>query len=68
MTGMNWLRVGIATAALFLGTTAGAQAANPQLVARNLVQAGMVKAGDKVLISGSVRVELRRTWRPMIRR
>ncbi len=55
MTGKNWLRFGATIVALFLGTTAGAQAANPRLVARNLVQAGMVKAGDKVLISGSVR-------------
>lgn len=36
-------------------TIAGAQPPNPRVVARNLVQAGMVKAGDKVLIRGSVR-------------
>ena len=55
MTGINWLRLGVTTAALALGADAGAQAPNLQQVARNLVQAGMVKAGDKVLISGSVR-------------
>ena len=36
-------------------TTAGAQPRNSQNVARNLVQAGMVKTGDKVIVSGSVR-------------
>ena len=55
MTGINWMRLGVTTAALALGAAAGAQAPNPQLIARNLVQAGMVRAGDKVLISGSVR-------------
>ncbi|HKE41752.1 MAG TPA: hypothetical protein VKG21_18115 [Casimicrobiaceae bacterium] len=32
-----------------------AQAPDFQAVARNLVQAGMVKTGDKVLITGGVR-------------
>ncbi|MDQ6769779.1 MAG: aminopeptidase, partial [Gemmatimonadota bacterium] len=34
---------------------ARAQTPNAQNVARNLVQAGMVKTGDKVIVSGSVR-------------
>lgn len=55
MTGMNWLRFGIAATVLLLGTSAAAQPTNTRIVARNLVQAGMVKAGDKVLITGSVR-------------
>jgi len=53
--GVNWLRSGIAATALLFGTTAAAQATNTRTVARNLVQAGMVKAGDRVLVTGSVR-------------
>ena len=55
MTGMNWLRSGVVATLLVSGTTVVAQPPNLRLVARNLVQAGMVKEGDKVLISGSVR-------------
>lgn len=50
-----WLRCTIAATAVVASTTAGAQPGNTQSVARNLVQAGMVKTGDKVLVSGSVR-------------
>lgn len=53
MTRMNW--VCISGAALFFANTVGAQPPQTTLVARNLVQAGMVKAGDKLLITGSVR-------------
>lgn len=53
MTRMNW--VCISAGALLLAGSATAQTPNIPLVARNLVQAGMVKAGDKVLITGSVR-------------
>lgn len=42
---------------LSLSTSAAAQPSDLQAVARNLVQAGMVKTGDKVLITGSVRDE-----------
>lgn len=49
------LRRSIAAAVVLFSVTAGAQARDMQAVARNLVQAGMVKQGDKVLISGSVR-------------
>jgi leucyl aminopeptidase (aminopeptidase T) len=55
MTGMNWLRFGIAATVLLSGTTATAQETSTRSVARNMVQAGMVKAGDKVLINGSMR-------------
>src|SRR5687768_46918 len=55
MTGMNWLRSGISATLFLSAATAVAQPPNMRLVARNLVQAGMVKEGDKVLISGSVR-------------
>ena len=48
-------RVFIAAAALLFAATVAAQPPNTPLIARNLVQAGMVKAGDKVLITGSVR-------------
>ncbi len=41
-----------------LGASAAAQPTDLQAVARNLVQAGMVKTGDKVLITGSVRDEI----------
>ena len=49
------LRRSIAVAAVVFSVTAGAQSRDMQSVARNLVQAGMVKPGDKVLINGSVR-------------
>ncbi len=49
------LRRSVAGAAVAFGVTAGAQPTNVQSIARNLVQAGMVKPGDKVLINGSVR-------------
>jgi len=42
---------------ILLNTAALAQSSDLQAVARNLVQAGMVKTGDKVLITGSVRDE-----------
>ncbi len=51
----TWLRRSIAATAVLFSVTAGAQSRDMQSVARNLVQAGMVKAGDKVLINGSVR-------------
>jgi leucyl aminopeptidase (aminopeptidase T) len=47
----------VAVTLLLLGTAAAAQPNDLQAVARNLVQAGMVKTGDKVLIAGSVRDE-----------
>ncbi len=40
-----------------LSAAAAAQPGDLQAVARNLVQAGMVKTGDKVLITGSIRDE-----------
>ena len=55
MTGTNRIRSGILAAALFCGGTALAQPPSMRVVARNLVQAGMVKEGDKVLITGGVR-------------
>jgi leucyl aminopeptidase (aminopeptidase T) len=55
MLSVTWLRFTIATTAVVASTVAGAQSRNMQSVARNLVQAGMVKTGDKVLVSGSVR-------------
>lgn len=55
MLGVTWLRCTIAATAVVASTVAGAQSRNTQSVARNLVQAGMVKTGDKVLVSGSVR-------------
>ncbi|HWL38745.1 MAG TPA: hypothetical protein VNO75_00780 [Gemmatimonadaceae bacterium] len=51
----NWLRSGVAAGVLLIGGAAGAQESSRQAVARNLVAAGLVKAGDKVLISGSLR-------------
>src|SRR5437867_2692753 len=45
----------VAAVLVSLSTSAAAQAPNLQAVARNLVEAGMVKTGDKVLITGSVR-------------
>ncbi|HLA15192.1 MAG TPA: aminopeptidase, partial [Gemmatimonadaceae bacterium] len=53
MTRMKW--VCISGAALLFANAATGQPPNTRIVARNLVQAGMVKAGDKVLITGSVR-------------
>src|SRR3990170_1466210 len=53
MTRIHW--VCISAAVLFFASASTAQPPEKALVARNLVQAGMVKAGDKVLISGSVR-------------
>lgn len=55
MTGINWLRSAIPATVLLFGNMAAAQPPNTRVVARNLVQAGMVKEGDKVLITGSVR-------------
>ncbi len=50
-------RIVVAGILLLLSTLAAAQSSDLQAVARNLVQAGMVKTGDKVLITGSVRDE-----------
>jgi len=60
MVPVSFLWRSIAVAAVVFGTAAAptpasAQSRNLQNVARNLVQAGMVKAGDKVLVSGSIR-------------
>lgn len=55
MTGITRLRVGIAATVLFFAPGAAAQETIQRGLARNLVQAGLVKAGDKVLISGSLR-------------
>jgi aminopeptidase len=55
MLGSTWLRRCIAATAVLFSVTAGAQSRDMRSVARNLVQAGMVKQGDKVLINGSVR-------------
>lgn len=55
MLGSTWLRRCIAATAVLFSVTAGAQSRDTRSVARNLVQAGMVKQGDKVLINGSVR-------------
>src|SRR5688572_31821947 len=52
---MNCARFCIMASLALSATIAGAQPPNPRVVARNLVQAGMVKAGDKVLIRGGVR-------------
>jgi leucyl aminopeptidase (aminopeptidase T) len=52
---MNCVRFCMMATLALSATIAGAQPPNPRIVARNLVQAGMVKAGDKVLIRGSVR-------------
>ena len=51
----NWLRLVVAAMIVLVGPTATAQETSQRGVARNLVQAGLVKAGDKVLISGSLR-------------
>jgi leucyl aminopeptidase (aminopeptidase T) len=50
-------RTVVAVILVLLSTSAAAQPSDLQAVARNLVQAGMVKTGDKVLITGSVRDE-----------
>ncbi|MDP9200753.1 MAG: aminopeptidase [Gemmatimonadota bacterium] len=55
MVDATWLRRCIAATAVLFSVTASAQSRDMQSVARNLVQAGMVKPGDKVLITGSVR-------------
>ena len=52
---VTWSRRCIAVAGLLLGVTAGAQSRDMRGVARNLVQAAMVKPGDKVLVNGSLR-------------
>jgi hypothetical protein len=49
----SWRTV-VAVFAVLLSTSVAAQPSDLQAVARNLVQAGMVKTGDKVLITGSV--------------
>ena len=49
------LRRFIAATAVLFSVTAGAQTRDTRSVARNLVQAGLVKQGDKVLVNGSVR-------------
>lgn len=51
------LRTIVTLILVLLSTSAAAQPSDLQAVARNLVQAGMVKPGDKVLITGSVRDE-----------
>ena len=55
MAHLKWLRLFSAATTVLLGVTAGAQTRNMQGVARNLVQAAMVKPGDRVLVTGSVR-------------
>src|SRR5438093_2189054 len=47
----------VAAVLVSLSTSTAAQPSDLQAVARNLVQAGMIKTGDKVLITGSVRDE-----------
>lgn len=49
------LRRCIAATAVLFSMTAGAQTRDTRTVARNLVQAGLVKPGDKVLVRGSLR-------------
>jgi aminopeptidase len=55
MVDATWLRRSIAATAVLFSVTAGGQSIDTRGVARNLVHAGMVKQGDKVVISGSVR-------------
>jgi leucyl aminopeptidase (aminopeptidase T) len=55
MVNATWLRRCVAATAVLISATAGAQARDMRSVARNLVQAAMVKSGDKVLINGSIR-------------
>jgi aminopeptidase len=50
----HW-RASVAVMLVWLGTPAAAQTPDLRAVARNLVQAGIVGPGDKVLITGSVR-------------
>ena len=45
----------VAIILLLLSASTAAQTTDLQAVARNLVQTGMVKTADKVLITGSVR-------------
>ena len=52
---INSWRTVVAVILLSLSSSAAAQTGDLQAVARNLVQAGMIKTGDKVLITGSVR-------------
>jgi leucyl aminopeptidase (aminopeptidase T) len=49
------LRHAAAPALVAVSTLCAGQASDLQAVARNLVAAGMIKAGDKVIITGSVR-------------
>jgi aminopeptidase len=55
MVDATWLRRSIAAIGVLFSVTAGGQSIDTRGVARNLVHAGMVKQGDKVVISGSVR-------------
>ena len=50
-------RTVVAVILVTLSSSTAAQTSDLQAVARNLVQAGMIKTGDKVLITGSVRDE-----------
>ena len=50
-----WLQSAIAAAVVLASTSAASQPLGRQTVARNLVQAGMIRSGDKVLVTGSVR-------------
>jgi leucyl aminopeptidase (aminopeptidase T) len=55
MTRMKWLQAAVVATVLLVGNALPAQPPNTRVVARNLVLAGMVKEGDKVLVTGSVR-------------
>src|SRR3954465_10918053 len=55
MFSTTWLRCAIAVVTALATSTASGQSTGTQSVARNLVQAGMISSGDKVLVSGSVR-------------
>ena len=55
MVDSTLIRRCIAATAILFSVTAGAQTRDTRSVARNLVQAGLVKPGDKVLVNGSVR-------------
>lgn len=55
MVDSKWLRRCIAAAAVLFSVPASAQTRDTRGVARNLVQAGLVKPGDKVIVNGSVR-------------
>jgi len=50
-------RAVVAAILVSLSSSAAAQTSDLQAVARNLVQSGMIRTGDKVLITGSVRDE-----------